>query len=159
MIRRSLALFALGLALAAGTGEATAQCCNCAISCWGPAPVTIWGLSPAYRVNQGPVFSGPGYTTLPSYEGEAPTYEYPYVGYEGGYVPYGHPYYRPYDGGPYSDPLRHHVHHGYWHDPASLRPYPNFYRHGFYRHGWGPRVLGVRAGTHGTLRIPRIERD
>jgi hypothetical protein len=156
MFRRSLALFALGLALAAPTSEAAAGCCSCAMPCWAPAPITIWGLSPAYGVNQGPVYSGPGYTTLPTYEGEVSTVDYPYVGYEGGYAPYpGYRYYRPYEGGPDGDPLRRHAYHGYWHDPL---PYPASYRHGFYRHS-GPRVLSVSVGAHGMPRAHRIDRD
>ena len=156
MFRRSLALLALGLALAAPAGEAVAGCCSCAIPCGGPAPITIWGLSPAYGVNQGPVYSGPGYTTLPTYEGEAPTFEYPYVGYEGGYAPYqDYRYYRPYNGGLYGDPLRHRSYHGYWRRPASLLAYPA-YRHGFYRHG--PRLLTVSVGLHGMPRVHRIDR-
>jgi hypothetical protein len=159
MFRRSLALLALGLALAAPTREAAAGCCSCAIPCWAPAPITIWGLSPAYGVNQGPVYSGPGYTTLPTYEGEASTIEYPYVGYEGGYAPYP-PYrtYRPYDGGPYADPLRHHIYHGYW-GAGAPSPYPAAYRHGFYRHVAGPRVLTVSVGAHGMPHVRRISPD
>src|ERR1700758_1268135 len=116
MLKRSLALLALGaVALAASANSAAAQCCSCALPCAAPAPVTIWGLSPVYGVNQGPVYSGPGYTTLPTYEGEASTADYPYVGYEGGYGPYPrYPFYRPYAGGRYADPLNRHVYRGNW---------------------------------------------
>jgi len=153
MFRRSLALLALGFALAAPTSEAAAGCCSCAMPCGAPAPVTIWGLSPAYGVNQGPVYSGPGYTTLPTYEGEASTYEYPYVGYEGGYAPYpSYRSYRPYDGGPYVSPLRHRFYHGYWRDRAPLQPYPASYRNSFYRH-YGPRLPSVSVGFHGMPRV------
>jgi hypothetical protein len=154
MIKRSLALLALGaLALAASANVAAAQCCSCAMPCAAPAPITIWGLSPAYGVNQGPVYSGPGYTTLPTYEGEASTVDYPYVGYEGGYEPYrGYPYYRPYDGRRYADPFSHRVRGGYWRDVAPL------YRHGFYRHVVMPRVLTVSA-VHAMPRMHRIDHD
>jgi hypothetical protein len=139
--------------LAAPTGEAAAGCCSCAMPCGAPAPISIWGLSPSYGVNQGPVYSGPGYTTLPTYEGEASTYEYPYVGYEGGYAPYpSYRSYRPYDGGPYVNPLRHRFSHGYWRDRAPLQPYPAAYRHGFYRH-YGPRLPSVSVGLHGMPRV------
>jgi hypothetical protein len=155
MFRRSLALLALGFALAAPTSEAAAGCCSCALPCAAPAPITIWGLSPSYRVNQGPVYSGPGYTTLPTYEGEASTYGYPYVGYERGYDPYPGYSYPPYLGGPYADPLRHRVYHGYWGELAPLQP--TFYRHGLYHHV-GPRVLTVTTGAHG-IRVHRVGRD
>jgi hypothetical protein len=110
-------------------------------------------------VNQGPVYTGPGYTTLPTYEGEASTLEYPYVGYEGGYAPYpAYRSYRPYDGGPYSDPLRHDIYRPSWRAPAPMSLYPA-YRRGFYRHVGGPRVLTVSVGAHGMPRVHRFDRD
>jgi hypothetical protein len=158
MLNRSLALGAL--ALAASANPAAAQCCSCAIPCAAPAPITIWGLSPAYGVNQGPVYSGPGYTTLPSYEGEASTADYPYVGYQGGYGPYsGYPDYRPYDGGRYTDPYRRHVYSGYWRDVAPdyrrsyYRDVAPVYRHGFYRHVGVPGPLTVSVSMHGMPRM------
>jgi hypothetical protein len=152
MLRSSLALVALGLAVAVPTAEAAAGCCNCAMPCRAPAlitpalptpaPITIWGLSPSYGVNQGPVYSGPGYTTLPTYEGEASTVEYPYVGHEGGYAPYPpYRFYRP-----------------NWHAAAPLSPYPA-YRHAFYRHLAGPRVLTVSVGAHVMPRVHRPDPD
>jgi hypothetical protein len=81
MLRESLYLLALAAALSgAAVTPAAAWCCRCNVRC-APAPLTIWGVVPAYGVNQGPVYSGPGYTTLPTYEAEASTLDYPYVGY------------------------------------------------------------------------------
>jgi len=154
MFQRSLVLLALGVALAAPTSEAAAGCCSCALPCAAPAPITIWGLSPMYGVNQGPVYSGPGYTTLPTYEGEASTVGYPYVGYERGYDPYPGYTYPPYTGEPYADPLRHQVYRSTWRAAAL----PTFYRRGFYHHA-GPRVLAVTAGVHGMPRVRRIDPD
>jgi len=71
------------------------------LSCAPPAQVQIGGFRD-YVVNQGPVYSGPGFYTAPTYEGEALTVDYPYVGY-GHYPRYG----RPYDGGTYADTFRH----------------------------------------------------
>src|SRR6202035_5868898 len=89
MIARSLSLLALTAFVSAAATQALAgSCCRCAYTCALPAPVQmrpaqiqIWGLSPTYVVNQGPVYSGPGFYTAPTYEGEASTAGYPYVRY------------------------------------------------------------------------------
>jgi hypothetical protein len=104
MFARALLLLAsAALVSAAAATQATAgSCCGCAYTCAPPPQVQIWGLSPSYVVNQGPVYSGPGFYTSPTYEGEASTVDYPYVRYSD------HPrHLRPYDGGPYADPFRH----------------------------------------------------
>jgi hypothetical protein len=84
MFARSLSLLALTTLVAAATAtQALAgSCCGCAYTCAPPAPaqIQIWGLSPTYVVNQGPVYSGPGFYTEPTYEGEVSTADYPYVG-------------------------------------------------------------------------------
>ena len=92
MIKRSLSLMALTAFVSAAL--ATQAMAGCGYACASPAPVQIWGLSPSYVVNQGPVFSGPGFYTEPTYEGEALTGDYPYVGY-GVYPRYERPYARP----------------------------------------------------------------
>jgi hypothetical protein len=96
MITRTLSLLALTafVAAAAATPAMAGSCCGCAYTCAPPAQVQIWGLSPSYVVNQGPVYTGPGFYTAPTYEGEASTADYPYVGY-GGYPRYERPYARP----------------------------------------------------------------
>jgi hypothetical protein len=83
MITRTLSLLALTafVSAAAATQASAGACCGCAYTCAPPAQVQIWGLSPSYVVNQGPVYTGPGYYTAPTYEGEASTVDYPYVGY------------------------------------------------------------------------------
>src|ERR1700730_3429094 len=119
MIKRSLSLLALTafVSAAAATPAMAGSCCGCAYTCAPPAQVQIWGLSPSYVVNQGPVYSGPGFYTAPTYEGEASRVDYPYVG------PRGYPRYeRPYDGGPYSDPFRHRLYHKYWEGELPARP-------------------------------------
>jgi hypothetical protein len=133
MLRRSFTHLALAAFLAgAAITPAAAGCCGCEFSC-APAPLTIWGTVPSYGVNQGPVYSGPGYTTLPTYEEEVSTIGYPYVGYES-YPGYrGYPTYLPSTGWPHQGYRRH------W--PAQSYPVEPPYRHGFYRHG--PRVMTV----------------
>jgi hypothetical protein len=82
MLKRSLALLAAtAFITAAAATEAAAGCCYCVHICPPPAQIQIWGLSPAYVVNLGPVYSGPGIYTSPTYEGEVSTVDYPYVGY------------------------------------------------------------------------------
>jgi len=129
MFARSLSLLALTAVVAAATAtQALAgSCCGCAYSCAPPAQVQIWGLSPAYVVNQGPVYTGPGFYTAPTYEGEVSTADYPYVG--NGVYPR---YYRPYDGGPYADPFRHRLYHSYWPGELPVRPhhFEILHRHG-----------------------------
>jgi hypothetical protein len=103
MLARTLSLLAATafVSAAAATQALAGSCCGCAYTC-APPQVQIWGLSPTYVVNEGPVYSGPGFYTGPTYEGEVSTADYPYVGY-GNY----RGYHRPYDGGPYMYPFRH----------------------------------------------------
>ena len=62
---------------------------------WFSYRTTDYAFHSVYVVNQGPVYTGPGFTTWPTYEGEASIVGYPYVRY-GGYPAYrGYPYYRP----------------------------------------------------------------
>jgi hypothetical protein len=123
MLRGSLHVLALGTLLA-GTAatDAAAGCCRCAIRCAPPAQVQIWGLSPGYVVNQGPVYSGPGFTTWPTFEGESVTFGYPYARYESypGYRPYPD-FYQPVDAGPY---FQQRILRRYWPDVAPPQPYP-----------------------------------
>jgi hypothetical protein len=150
MFARSLSLMALTafVSAAAVSQSMAGSCCGCGYYCAPPPQVQIWGLSPSYVVNQGPVYSGPGFYTEPTYEGEASTADYPYVGY-GDYPRY----YRPYDGGPYSDPYRHHIYHRDWLGVLPARP------HHFeilerrengvvYRHGFGPRAITMSGDGH-----------
>ncbi len=141
------------VAAAAATPAVAGSCCGCAYTCAPPAlvaptKVQIWGLSPQFVVNQGPVFSGPGYYTAPTFEGESLTVDYPYVGY-GGY-----------------DPFRHRLHHNYW---EGALPGPQHFavlsRHEagvVYRRGFGPRVIAMPAGErlvargHRDLGEPRL---
>jgi hypothetical protein len=46
----------------------TLACCGCAYTCAPPPQVQIWGLAPSFVVNQGPVYTGPGFYTSPTYE-------------------------------------------------------------------------------------------
>jgi hypothetical protein len=117
-------------------------------------------------VNQGPVFSGPGYYTAPTFEGESLTIDYPYFGY-------GNPalsaprHYRPYDGAPSADPFRHRLHHEYWEGVLPERPHHfaarSHHEAGvMYRRGFGPRAITVSGGErlvargHRDLREPRL---
>jgi hypothetical protein len=161
MFVRSLSLLALAAFVSAGAApQAMAgSCCGCANTCAPPAQVQIWGLSPSYVVNQGPVYSGPGFYTEPTYEGELSTVDYPYVG--NGYYPR---YYRPYDGGPYADPFRHRVYHRYWQGvlPAEPHHFEILERHGsgmLYRHGFGPRSIVMSGEGHWVSRGHRDFRD
>ena len=70
MLRRSLSLLALTVFVSAAAATEAMACCGCASTCAPPAQVQIWGLSPSYGVNLGPVYSGPDYYTSPTYEGE-----------------------------------------------------------------------------------------
>ena len=132
---RNLFKFLIG-AVAAGLAAASAQagspCCGgcgdpCAqglVEVVGPPEVT-----PFYLVDQGPVFYGPGITRGPSYfEATTSSYRFPYIGYS---------YYPPYDGGPYADPIRHHVLHGGWETPNWHRSAAT------YRPSAGPRIIRV----------------
>jgi hypothetical protein len=165
MYRRSLALLALTAFVSVAAATDASACCGCSYSCAPPAQVQIWGLSPSYGVNQGPFYTGPGYTTSPTFEGEASTVDYPYVGDEDyrGYR------YRPYDGGPYADPLRHRSYRHYWHGMLPERHREMFYRHGFERHdyerrgyerhGFEPRTITLSRADHWMSRSHRSFRD
>ena len=74
-------------------------------------PIQIWGLSPNYVLNQGPVYTGPGYTTMPTYEGEASTARFPYVASDGYPPVHVYSYYGPYGARPYWEPPTHRAHH------------------------------------------------
>jgi hypothetical protein len=156
MLARSLSLLALTafVAAAAVPPAQAGSCCGCAYTCAPPAQIQIWGLSPSYVVNQGPVFTGPGFYTSPTYEGETSTVDYPYVG-NGDYPRY----HRPYDNGPYTAPFRHRLYHPYWHGGLSERP---FYRHDtgmLYRHGFGPRAITMAGRGHWVSRNRDFYRD
>ena len=95
-------------------------------ACCGPGPVIVYGAAPAplaypptgyvlnpadarapiYIVNQGPVYSGLGFYTVPTYsEGGYAFSPYPYVsaagyGYPRGYAPFVRPSFRPYGAPP-----------------------------------------------------------
>jgi len=106
MFTRPLTLLALAsLVVAAVATQAQAgSCCACTYSCAPPPPqVQIWGLVPSYGVIQGPVYSGPGYYTAPTYETEVSTADYPYAGSSDFF-----------DAGPNVDPFRNNLYHPYW---------------------------------------------
>ena len=83
-------------------------------------------------VNQGPVYTGPGFYTSPTFEGELLTSDYPRVGY-----------YDPFDNGPY-DPFRHQLYNPYWpHLPPEHGRFRGTHRIDggvLYRHRFAPRV-------------------
>jgi hypothetical protein len=158
MFARSLSLLAVTAFVSAAAATQAMACCGCAYGC-APPQVQIWGLSPSYVVNQGPVYSGPGFYTSPTYEGEVSTADYPYVGY-GDYPRY----YRPYDGGPYADPFRHRLYHQYWEGSIPARPhhYEILHRHESgvsYRHGFGSRSIMMSGEGHWMSRSHRFYRD
>jgi hypothetical protein len=170
MMTRWSALLAATAFVAAAAATPAMACCDCAYTCAAPAQVApaqvqIWGLSPQFVVNQGPVFSGPGYYTDPTFEGESLTVDYPYVGY-------GNPalsaprYYRPYDGAPAADPFRHRFYHQHWEGVLPERPhhFATLSRHEDgvpYRRGFRPRAITMSGGErlvargHRDLREPR----
>ena len=161
MSTRSRSLFALAAfaAAAAATPAMAGSCCGCASTCAPPAQVQIWGLAPSFVVNQGPVYTGPGFYTGPTYEGEVSTVDYPYVG-TGDYPRY----YRPYDGGPYADPFRHRLYHRYWQGEFRARPhhFEMLERREtgvFYRHGFGRRAITMSSAEHWGWRSHRGFRD
>jgi hypothetical protein len=158
MLARSLALLAATAFIsAAAATQATAGCCGCGYTCAPPARIQIWGLSPSYGVNQGPVYSGPGYYTAPTYEGEASTADYPYVGY-GGYPRY----YRPYEGGSYSVPFRHHIYHSSWGVPERAHHFEMLERSEtgvIYRRGFGSRSILMSGEGHWVARGHRELRE
>lgn len=134
MLRRSLKFLIAGAAvsLAAGGAQAGSACCD---GCGPCAPGLVEEVvapvraAPFYIVDQGPVFYGPGVVAGPSYfEVVTSPHRFPYIGNH---------YYRPYDGGPYADPVRHHVLHGAWETTSWHRP-PLVYRTGV-----GPRIITV----------------
>jgi hypothetical protein len=166
MMTRWFSLLGATAFVAAAAATPAMACCGCAYTCAPPAQVPpaqvqIWGLSPQFVVNQGPVFSGPGYYTAPTFEGESLTIDYPYVGY-------GEPrHYRPYDGAPSADPFRHRLHHEYWEGVLPERPHHFAVRSHHeagvvYRRGFGPRAVTMSAGErlvvrgHRDLREPRL---
>ncbi len=118
MVKYPLYLIAVGAAVSFGavTQAAAGGCCpGCACG-----PVVVEQVlepsdlpSPIYVVNQGPVFSGPGpfIRQVPESAPKAYPGSYPYVGFVYSGYPYG--YYRPWIGGPYADPINHHVVHRY----------------------------------------------
>ena len=151
MIQYKLSLFALtALAVAAAAPPVAAQCCRgCAYGCAPPvavevppAPIQIWGLTPSFVVNQGPVYSGPGFYTSPTYEGETLTVDYPHTGY-----------YAPFDRGPY-DSFRHQLYSPYWPYLPGGHPrhFTTFHRSEggvIYQRGFGPRALTMSERHHG----------
>ena len=141
MFVRSLSLLALAAFVSAAAATQAMACCGCAYTCAPPAQVQIWGLTPSYVVNQGPVYTGPGFYTSPTYEGEASTVDYPYVGY-GDYPRY----------------------HRYWQGALPERPrhFQMFHRHEtsvIYRHGFGPRAITMSPEQHWVARTHRNLRD
>jgi hypothetical protein len=164
MITRSLSLLALAAFASALAAAPAMACCGCAYTCAPPTQVQTWGsqtwgLSPSYVVNQGPVFTGPGFYTSPTYEGETLTVDYPYVG------PYGYPgNYRPYDGGPAGEPFRHRLYHPYWQGALPQPPhhFEMLHRHEagvIYRRGFGPRAITMSKAVHWDSRGRRNLRD
>ena len=144
MIRNALSLLALTALAAAGAATpAAAQCCACGYGCAPPAPVEvapspvqIWGLQPSYVVNQGPVYTGPGFYTSPTYQAETLTAGYPATGY-----------YDPFDRGPY-DPFRSQLYSPYWpHLPPEHRVtmLPRPQTGVIYRRGFGARALTMSS--------------
>jgi len=145
MIRNALSLIALtGLVSVAAVAPAAA-CCGCAYtyaySCVPPPQVQIWGIQPGYVVNQGPVYTGPGFYTSPTFEGELLTGGYPGVGY-----------YDPFDSGPY-DPFRHQLYNPYWpHLPPEHGRFRATHRIDGGVHRFAPRV-SLRYQGYGDPRL------
>jgi hypothetical protein len=143
MFARSLSLLALTAFVSAAAATQAMACCGCAYTCAPPvpvqiAPVQIWGVAPSYVVNQGPVYSGPGFYTSPTYEGEASTIDYPYVGY-GNYP-------RSWQGAL----------------PERPRHFQMFHRHEtsvLYRHGFGRHAIVMSPEQHWVARTHRSLRD
>jgi hypothetical protein len=148
MSTRSLALFAAAafVAAAAATPAMAGSCCGCAYACAPPAQVQIWGLAPSFVVNQGPVYSGPGFYTSPTYEGETFTADYPYVGY-GDYHRYRYE----------SEPFRRYE--PYWQGALpGPRHFTSLHRHEtgvLYRPGFGRRAITMSSAGHRDYRDPR----
>ncbi|HWF94041.1 MAG TPA: hypothetical protein VG291_03685 [Xanthobacteraceae bacterium] len=159
MITRTLSLLALAAVVSASAATQAMACCGCAYTCAPPAQVQIWGQSPTYAVNQGPVFTGPDYYTSPTFEGDTLTVDYPYVG------PGGYPgYYRPYDGGGYTEPFRRRLYHPYWQGALPERPhhFEMLHRHEagvIYRRGFGRRAITMSNTVRWESRGHRNLRD
>jgi hypothetical protein len=158
MLRRSLTLIALTAFVSAAAATQAMACRGCAYACAPPVPVQIWGLS-SFGVNQGPVYTGPGYYASPTYEGETLKVDYPYVGY-GDYQRRDYPAYEY----PYLEPFRHRVYHPYWHSTLPERPrhFGTFYRHEanvFYHHGFGPRAITISGAERWESRNRRDLRE
>jgi hypothetical protein len=139
---RSLSLFALGafVAAAAATPAMAGSCCGCGYGCAPPPQIQIWGLAPSFVVNQGPVYSGPGFYTSPTYEGETLTSDYPYVGW-GDY-----PRYR-YE----TEPFRHYEPYRLGALPERPRHFTTLRRHEtdvVYRPGFGRRAITMSSAGH-----------
>jgi hypothetical protein len=159
MFRRSLALLALAVFVSAAAATEAVACSGRASTCAPPAQVQIWGLSPSYGVNQGPVYSGPGYYTSPTYEGETSTIDYPYVG-NSDYRPYGD--YRRYDR-PDAEHMPHRRPYPFWQGTLPERPrhLGMIHRHDVgdsYRRS-GPRAITMSRAGHlrRDLRDPRFQ--
>jgi hypothetical protein len=138
MFARPLTVLALTALVSAAAATQAMACCGCAHTC-APPQIQVWGLTPSYVVNQGPVYSGPGFYTSPTYEGEVSTVDYPYVGYSD--YPRDRPYrnraYPPYwEGNPLESPHYFGMPHRYDFEMVHGHPAGVFYRHGF-----GPRAI------------------
>jgi hypothetical protein len=157
MVTRTLSLLALTAFASASAATQAMACCGCDYACAPPALVQIWE-PPTYAVNQGPVFTGPGFYTSPTYEADMLTVDFPYVG------PGDYPgYYRPYDGGPYTEPFRHRLYHPYRQGalPAEHH-FEMLHRHEagvIYRRGFGPRAITMSNAVHWEPRGRRNLRD
>jgi hypothetical protein len=147
MSTRSLALLALAALVAAAAATPALACCGCAYTCAPPPQVQIWGLAPSFVVNQGPVYTGPGFYTSPTYEGETLTADYPYVGY-GDYprYRYGSEPYRGYE--------------PYWQGGLGVRRhFTTLRRHEadvLYRPGFGRRAMTMSMRGHRDYRDLRV---
>jgi hypothetical protein len=104
---RSLQLLAFAILAAAATAApalaGSAACCGCNGVCPVVQVLEPSDYKPIYVVNQGPTFSGYGIVTAPATVARIKVRHYPYAGH-------GWQLYRPYDGGPYSDPTGHRMH-------------------------------------------------
>lgn len=94
--------------------------------------------APYYVVDQGPTWVGPGIAVAAGYNDLDPELPvvYPYVGPRY--------WYRPYDGGPYADPVRHlpyHRYHSRYYWPADVGP--------------GPQIIRVGGHMRRPMRAPR----
>jgi len=149
----SLVGFAAFIAAAAATPAMAGSCCGtCAYACAPPAPIQIWGLVPSHGVNQGPVYTGPGYYTSPTYETEVSTADYPYSGSSDFY-----------DAGPYADPFRNDLYHPYWPMlPGRLHHLGRLYPRetgAIYRHGFGRRAMVMSVAEQPVSHAGREIRD